>query len=81
MSAKLDLQVRRVFASIFPGDPSAIEDGTRRGELEGWDSLAHLDLVSELENEFGVTLDPEDALEIETFGDAKRVVAQRLRRG
>jgi acyl carrier protein len=81
MSVELDLQLRRVFASIFPVDPSAIEDGARRGELDGWDSLAHLDLVSELENEFGVTLDPEEALEIETFGDAKRVVAQRLRGG
>jgi acyl carrier protein len=32
----------------------------RIGDVEKWDSVAHLDLISELENEFGVRFDLED---------------------
>jgi len=30
------------------------------GDVEKWDSVAHLDLISELEREFGVRFDLED---------------------
>jgi acyl carrier protein len=30
------------------------------GDVEKWDSVAHLDLISELEGEFGVRFDLED---------------------
>ena len=77
----LDESLRKVFAELFRVAPAELCDATRRGELEGWDSLGHLDLVSELERRFSVELDPDRALEIETFADARRVLAALLRDG
>ena len=34
---------------------------------EKWDSLAHLNLIVELESEFGVTFEPEDIGEMTSF--------------
>ena len=76
MQDDLDSGVRALFAELFRVDGAALDDEDRRGELRGWDSLAHLTLVAELEVRFGVTIDMELALEIETFGDAKRIVAE-----
>jgi len=70
----LDGRLRKVFSELFRVEPAELQDDVRRGELDGWDSLGHLDLVSALEREFGVSLDTDQALEIETFGDAKRVL-------
>ena len=78
MTNDIDVRLRRIFAQLFPVDPAELEDDARRGELDGWDSLGHVDLVSELETQFSLRIDPEKALEIETFGDAKQVVAQLL---
>jgi acyl carrier protein len=74
----LDEALRKVFAELFRVAPGELRDDTRRGELEGWDSLGHLDLVSELERRFAIELDPDRALEIETFADARRVLVALL---
>lgn len=76
MTEDLDRSLRAVFAELFRVDPASLTDDVRRGRLKGWDSLAHLTLVADLEARFGVTIDAERALEIETFGDARRVVAE-----
>ncbi len=74
MSERVDERLRAAFGDLFSVDPAVIDDESRRGELEGWDSLGHVDLVSELEKRFSIHIDSEDALEIETFADARRVV-------
>ena len=78
MDDQLDQRVRAVFGRLFRVDAARLGDMIRRGQLEGWDSLAHLDLVCELENQFAVTIAPELALEIETLGDAKRVLSELM---
>ena len=47
-----------------------VDDDVRRGELDGWDSLGHLDLVSELEAHFAVTIDADRALVAARWRDA-----------
>lgn len=79
MINNIDAQLRRIFGRLFPVNPVELTDDVRRGELDGWDSLGHLDLVNELETQFSVAIDPSRALEIDTFGAAKRVVADLLR--
>jgi acyl carrier protein len=78
MNDSSDARLRAIFGRLFPIDAASLDDTARRGEVEGWDSLGHLDLVTEIENEFSVTIDPDLALEIETFGDARRVLASLL---
>lgn len=78
MTNDIDARVRKIFAQLFPVDPTTLLDSDRRGELQGWDSLGHLDLVTALENEFQISIEAERALEIETFGEAKQVLAQLL---
>lgn len=79
LNEEVDTKLRKIFSELFRVDPEALHDDVRRGELDGWDSLGHLDLVSELEQQLSVQLDPDQALEIETFGDAKRVLGELLR--
>ena len=78
MIEEINGRVRKIYGELFRVDPDELSDDVRRGELDGWDSLGHLDLVSALEKQFSVRLRPEQALEIETIGDAKRVLARLL---
>lgn len=78
MTNDIDARLRKIFGQLFPVDPATLADADRRGEVQGWDSLGHLDLVTALESEFGVSIEADRALEIETFGEARRVLAELL---
>ena len=48
-------------------------------ELSQWDSMQHLMLVSGFEEEFGVDVDPEEAVDMyKDFATFKRVVLQKI---
>ena len=74
----LDDRIKRLFEGLFRVSPELVDDDTRRGALEGWDSLGHLNLVDALREEFGVEISPEQALDIETVRDIKGMI-QALR--
>ena len=56
-----------------------ITDRTEPSSLERWDSMQHMILVSGFEEEFGLDLDPEEAIEMyKDFATFKRIVQKNL---
>lgn len=45
-------------------------------DLEVWDSMTHLALVSELEQAFDIFLSDDDIIEIKTIGDIKKTLVK-----
>jgi acyl carrier protein len=54
------------------------QDVTRASQLsvEAWDSLAHVSLMLALEDEFGVTIDVADQLELTSFSAIRLYLEQ-----
>lgn len=78
----MDEKIRELFATLLQVAPEGIEDQTSPASLERWDSMRHLILVAGFEEEFGVDLDPEEAVEMyKDFGTFKRIVRQRIEAG
>jgi acyl carrier protein len=46
--------VQEVFRRVFGDDQLVITETTTASDVEGWDSLAHLNLVIALEKRFGI---------------------------
>ena len=46
------------------------------GDIPEWDSLAHVLLLSRIEEKFGVSLDADQALDIETVGDLMDILKE-----
>lgn len=57
-------RVRNVIAATFGVPSAAIDDETNASSVEHWDSMNHLHLIVALEAEFGVSLEPEQAIEM-----------------
>lgn len=51
-----------------------INDEMGPDEIEDWDSLAHVELVSGLEENFGITLNVTDISRMYTIGDVKKIL-------
>lgn len=78
----MDEKIRDLFATLLQVAPDQVEDRTTPASLERWDSIQHMILVAAFEEEFGVDLDPEEAVEMyKDFATFKRIVRQSLQAG
>ena len=68
-------------AAVFDADPEEIGDGYRRDDASAWDSMNHLRLISALEESFGIRFTMKEVGEMESFGDVRQRVAERLQAG
>ncbi len=67
-----------ILSKVLLLDRDKITDDLKRKDLEPWDSMAHLVIVSEIENEFGMFFEDEEVVNLWTVGDIKRVLATKL---
>lgn len=51
-----------IFTSVFDVDKSELNENFNFNDVEKWDSLTHLTLISELETAFDVMFETEDIL-------------------
>ena len=58
-----------IIARVLGVDNEDINLDTAIGDLPEWDSIHHLHLIVELENEFGIKYAPEDLSELEDVSD------------
>lgn len=68
---RYDEVVRNVFEL---GTDAAIDENMTRENTENWTSLLHLTLVSELEDAFGLMLETQDILELQSYAAGLEIV-------
>ncbi|MEI6666736.1 MAG: acyl carrier protein [Acidobacteriota bacterium] len=66
------LRVHAIVATLFSARQESVTDATSPADLEKWDSMGHLSLVLELEQEFGVALAPECVERMRDVGSVVR---------
>ncbi len=75
----MENRIKDLFAAILKVPPSDISDSTAPQTLQSWDSLQHLFLVSGFEEEFGIEIEPEEAVDMyRDFGAFKNIVMRKL---
>lgn len=77
MSVDLDL-LATCFRSTVTVDQGIPLNKIVYGEVEGWDSLNHMNLVAEIEERFGVMLDTEDVLDMSSFARAREILEKYI---
>ena len=51
---EINQKLNSVFGEVFDDDSIKVSDATTANDIEDWDSLAHLTLVSSVEEAFGI---------------------------
>lgn len=80
-SSEVDSRIREVMAGVLDVEAEALDDGFRRDDASAWDSMNHLRLISALEEAFGIRFTMKEVGEMESFGDVRERVAERLQAG
>ncbi|OGD63345.1 hypothetical protein A2160_02570 [Candidatus Beckwithbacteria bacterium RBG_13_42_9] len=68
----------KIFIKILKGvDKNTFDFSKDRTDFEDWDSLAHMQLVSEVESAFGITFEMDEVIEISKPEDFLLLIRKR----
>jgi acyl carrier protein len=62
------------FVEALGIDASKLTDDLAYGSAPEWDSVAHMQLISELEDQFDIMMETEDELDLSSFGKGKEIL-------
>lgn len=63
----MEEKVLEILKNVLEMD--SIDETCSQATCEKWDSMAHLNLVVELQSEFGLSLEPEEIGQMQSFKD------------
>lgn len=67
-----------IFRQIFTDDTLVLTDEMTANDVERWDSLTHMLMITEVENQFGIKFKLKDLKKLNRVGDLIAVVEARL---
>lgn len=73
-------EVQQVFRSVFDRDDLVITRESSAYSVEGWDSLAHINLVMALEKKYKVKFGLGELSDLENVGDLLNLLDKKLKR-
>lgn len=70
-------KLNEVFSDVFDEDITVTE-ATTAADIEEWDSLTHITLISEVEDAFGVKFSMKDVLGMQNVGEMADIIAKNI---
>lgn len=74
-------KLERIFQAVFDRPDLAIADEMTADDIEGWDSLAQINLVVGAEDAFSVRFQTAEIKALRNVGEFKRLIAAKLDAG
>ncbi|MBI3544661.1 MAG: acyl carrier protein [Deltaproteobacteria bacterium] len=74
----LENRVQSVFRRVFSHDSLVLKREMTALDIDGWDSLNHIQLIVALEKEFKVKFKPTDVIGLKNVGEMVDLVRQAL---
>lgn len=76
--AELHDGLQAVFRQVFDDESLTVRDETTAADVDGWDSLAQINLVVGAEGRFGVRFQTAEIRALKNVGEFKRLIAAKL---
>lgn len=67
-------KLREIFAESLGIEITQVTDELTYNSIPEWDSIAHMALISEIDDAFDTMLDTDDVLDMSTFAKAKLIL-------
>ena len=65
---------RNVFLKSLSIDDSKLNDKLKYNDIPEWDSIAHMTLISGLEDEFKISIETDDIVDFSSFEKGKEIL-------
>ena len=68
--------LRKIFRLALDLESDYEVDALAYRQIEQWDSVAHMVLIAELEDQFDVLLDTDDVIDLSSFDKCKEILSK-----
>ncbi|MCZ8531807.1 acyl carrier protein [Psychrobacillus psychrodurans] len=65
-----------IFTEALEIEASQVTNDLTYNSIPEWDSIAHMTLVAEIEDQFDIMLDTDDVLDMSSFGKAVEILSK-----
>ncbi len=69
-------RLNQVFSDVFDEDIT-VSASTTTADIEDWDSLSHITLISSVEEEFGMKFSMKEVVGMQNVGELAEIVKER----
>lgn len=76
---KLLAEINEIFRDAFMDDGLVITEETNADDIEDWDSLMQITLITTVENKYGVEFTLDDSLSMKNVGDMMDLIIQKVK--
>ena len=80
MNQEIFDRLNDVFRDVFDDDSLTVTAATTAADIEDWDSLSHITLVSAVEDEFRMIFCMMEVVEMKNVGEMAAIVEARRKR-
>jgi acyl carrier protein len=70
-------QLNGIFRTVFDNDELAIRPEMTANDVDGWDSLSHVNLILAVEKGFGIRFNQKELLTFKNVGDLVRSIESK----
>ena len=71
-------KVNEVFTDVFDDKSLVVSDNTTASDIEDWDSLMHITLISSIEEELGIKFEMAEVVGVNNVGDMVDAICKKL---
>lgn len=68
--------LEQVFADALGIDVRTVSDSLTYNSIPQWDSVAHMGLIAQLEDHYGVLLDTDDIIDMSSVAKAREILTK-----
>lgn len=72
----MTIALEQAFAEALGIDIGSVSDGLAYNSIPQWDSVAHMGLIAQLEDNYGVLLDTDDIIDMSSVAKAREILAK-----
>ncbi|MBR6290648.1 MAG: acyl carrier protein [Clostridia bacterium] len=69
-------ELNTVFRDVFGDDDIVVTDETTSADIDGWDSLMHITLISEVESHFDISFQMKDVIGMKNVGEMVDIIEE-----
>lgn len=70
------VKYNQVFCELFNVKEASLDDNFNSSSVDAWSSIMHLNLVNNIEEEFGIMLEADDLLDFKSYQQGKVILAK-----
>ena len=71
-------RLNSVFRDVFGDDTITVTDSTTAADIEDWESLTHMTLISAVEEEFDISFNMKDVVKMKNVGNMVDIIQKEI---